>query len=110
MAKKKLKFYSNKISLSGSMYKLHAKETQKCMRHAMIPKYILTPNFGIPTSNYIQICSGLDLARTEARGQGHVDLEPVGDSPGPKMYLHTKWGTATINNIGDLLWVHFFKT
>ena len=26
------------------------------------------------------------------------------------MYLHTKYGTATINNIGSLLWVHFFKT
>ena len=52
----------------------------------------------------------LDLARTETSGQGHSDLEPVGDSPGPKMYLHTKYGTATINNIGDLLWVHFFKT
>ena len=25
------------------------------------------------------------------------------------MYLHTKYGTATINNIGNLLWVHFFK-
>ena len=83
------------------MYKLHFKETQKCMRHAMIPKYILT-NFGIPTSNYIQICSGLDLARTETRGQGHSDLERVGDSPGPKMYLHTKYGIATINYIGDL--------
>ena len=23
------------------------------------------------------------------------------------MYLHTKYGTVTINNIGDLLWVHF---
>ena len=66
--------------------------------------------FGIPTSNYIQIYSGLDLARTETRGQGHIDLEPVGDSPGPKMYLYTKYGTATINNIGDLPWVHFFKT
>ena len=91
------------------MYKLHFKETQKCMRHAMIPKYILT-KFGIPTSNYIRICSGLDLARTEIRGQGHTDMERVGDSPGPKMYLHIKYGTATINNIGDLLWVHFFKT
>ena len=91
------------------MYKLHVKETQKCMRHAMIPKYILTIKFGIPTSNYIKIRSGLDLARTETRGQGHSDLETVGDSPGPKMYLHTKYGTATINNIGDLLWVHFFK-
>ena len=28
------------------MYKLHVKETQRCMRHAMIPKYILTPNLG----------------------------------------------------------------
>ena len=46
--------------------------------------------FGIPTSNYIQICSGLDLARTETRGQGYSGLETVGDSPGPKMYLHTK--------------------
>ena len=23
------------------------------------------------------------------------------------MYLHTKYGATTINNIGDLLWVHF---
>ena len=52
--------------------------------------------FGIPISNYIKICSGLDLARTETRGQGHSDLEPVGDSPGPKLYLHTKCGTAAI--------------
>ena len=28
------------------MYKLHVNLTQKCMRHAMIPKYILTPNLG----------------------------------------------------------------
>ena len=61
---------------------------------------------------YIQICFGLYLARTETRGQGHSDLETVDDSPGlrPKMYLHTKYGTATINDIGDLLRVHFFKT
>ena len=25
------------------------------------------------------------------------------------MYIHTKYGTATINSIGDLLWVHFFQ-
>ena len=25
------------------------------------------------------------------------------------MYLHIKYGNATINNIGDLLWVHFFQ-
>ena len=73
------------------------------------PKIYPHTKFGIFTSNYIQICSGLDFARTEARGQGHSDLETVGDSPGPKMYLHTKYGTAIINNIGDLLWVHFFS-
>ena len=50
----------------------------------------------------------LDL-RMETRGQGHSDLESVGDSQGPKMYLHTTYGTATIYNIGDLLWVHFFQ-
>ena len=38
------------------------------------------------------------------------DLEPVGNSPGPKMYLHTKYGTVTTNNIGDLLSVQFLKT
>ena len=73
------------------------------------PKIYPHTKFGIPTSNYMQKCSGLGLARTETRGQGHSDLEPVGDSPGPKMYLHTKYRTATINNIGDLLWVHFFQ-
>ena len=75
------------------------------MLHAMIPKYTLTPNLGALPQR-----SGLHLTRTETRGQGHSDLETVGDWPVPKMYLHTKYGTATINNIGDLLWVHFFKT
>ena len=64
----------------------------------------------IPTSNYIQICSGLDLAGTETVNPGYSDLETVGGSPEPNMYLHTKYGSATINNIGDLLWVHFFTT
>ena len=80
----------------------------QCMRHAMVPKHILTPNLAFLL--HIQIWSGLDLARTETKGQGHSDLEPVGDSPGPKMYLHTKYETASINIIGDLLRVHFFKT
>ena len=47
--------------------------------------------FRVPTSNCTQICSELDLAITETRGQGDSDLETVGDSPGPKMYLHTKY-------------------
>ena len=49
-------------------------------------------NLRIPTLNYIQICSELDLARTETRGQCHSDMETVGDPPGPKMYLLTKYG------------------
>ena len=74
------------------------------------PKIYPHTKFGIFfTSNYIQICSGLYLARTETRCQGHSNLETVGDSPGPKMYLHIKYGTAIINNIGDLLWVHFSR-
>ena len=39
---------------------------------------------GIESRLYIQICSELDLARTETRGQGHSDLETVGESPGPR--------------------------
>ena len=72
------------------LYKLHVKLTQKCMRHAMIPKYILTPKLGfLPQIIYRY---ELNLARTETRGQGHSDLETFGDSPGSKMYLHTKYG------------------
>ena len=56
------------------------------------PKIYTHTKFRIPTSNCIQISSELDLARTETRGQGHSDLETFGDSPGSKMYLHTKYG------------------
>ena len=55
------------------------------------PKIYPYTKFRIPTSN-IQICSELDLARTETIGQGHSDMETVGDLPGSKMYLHTKYG------------------
>ena len=65
--------------------------------------------FMIPTSNYIQICSKFDLAITETRGQDDSDLETLSDSPGPQdVYTYQIWN-ATINEIGDLLWVHFFK-
>ena len=83
------------------IYKLHVKDPEVYVT-CHDPKIYPHTKFGIPTSNYIQICSGLDLARTETRSQGHSDLEPVGNSPGPKMYLHTKYGTAAINNIGGL--------
>ena len=80
------------------MYKLHVKETQHSKRHTMIPKYILTPNLGF-LPQIIYKYAGLDLASTETTGQGHSDLETIGDSPGSKMYLHTKYGNAVINNI-----------
>ena len=67
-------------------------------------KIYLHTKFGIPTSNCIQICSGLDLARTKTRGQGHSKLETVGDSPVPKMYLHTKYGTATVTGRVVQIW------
>ena len=76
------------------------KRPRSVWAHALIPKYIFTPNLGfLPQIIYIY---ALDSTLLE--------LKPVGDSPGPKMYLHTKYGTATINHIGDLLWVQFFKT
>ena len=58
------------------------------------PKIYPHTKFRIPTSNYIQICSELDLAGTETRGHGHSDLETVGESPRSKMYLHTKYGMS----------------
>ena len=106
----------NKVIKLKLQYFKHVYVQAKCQRDPEVytacldPKIYPHTKFVIPTSNYIQICSELDLSRTETRGQGHSDLEPVGDSPGPKMNLHTKYGTATINNIGDLLWAHFFKT
>ena len=87
------------------MYKLHAKETQKCMRHAMIPKYILT---FLPQTIYRYALGStlLELKRWNQRSR----LQWPGNSWWLVMYLHTKYGSATINNIGDLLWVHFFTT
>ena len=92
-----------------TLYKLHDKETQKCMQHAMIQKYILTPNLGFLPQIHTDVLWA-HLARIITRSQGHSDLETVGDLPGPKMYLYSKYGTATINNIGDLLLVHFSRT
>ena len=79
---------------------MHAYVQATCQRDQEVyatrhdPKIYPHTTLRIPTSNYmyIQICSELDLARTETRGQGHSDLETVGESPGSKMYLHTKYG------------------
>ena len=77
---------------------IHAYVQATCQRDPEVyatchdPKIYTHTKFRVPTSNYIQICSELDHSRTETRGQDHSDLETVGDSPGPKMYLHTKYG------------------
>ena len=105
----------NKVIKQKLQYFKHVYAQATCQRDQEVcatchyPKIYPQAKFRVPTSNYIQIYSGLDLVRTETRGQGHSDLERVGDSPGPKMYLHTKYRTATINNVGDLLWVHFSR-
>ena len=64
------------------------KVTKKCMRHSSTPKCIPTP-----LKFLLQIM--FDLSKIEARGQCHSDLETVGDHGRPKMYSHTKFGTAT---------------
>ena len=105
----------NKVIKLKLQYFKHIYVQATCQRDPEVyatchdPKIYPYTKFGSITSNYIQICSGLDLARTETRCQCHSDMETVGDSPGPKMYLHTKYESATINNIGDLLWVHFSR-
>ena len=77
---------------------IHAYVQATCQRDPEVyatchdPKIYPHTIFRIPTSKYIQIYPELGLAKTETRGQGHSDLETVGDSPGPKMYLQTKYG------------------
>ena len=84
---------NNVIKLKPQCFK-HAYVQATCQRDQEVyatchdPKIYPHTKFRIPTSYYIQICSELDLAITETRGQGHSDLEPVG----PKTYLHTKYG------------------
>ena len=80
----------NKVIKLKLQFFIHAYVQATCQRDPEVyathhePKMYLHIKFRIPTSNYIQICSELDLARTETRGQGHSDLETVGESPGPR--------------------------
>ena len=75
----------NKVMKLKLQYFKHVYVLATCKRDQNVyatshdPKIYPHAKFGIPASNYIQICSGLDLARTETRGQGHSDLEPAGD-------------------------------
>ena len=88
----------NKVIKLKLQFFIHAYVQSTCQRdpevYATRHDHKIYPHtkFRIPTSNYIQICSELDLARTKTRGQCHSDLETVGESPGSKMYLHTKYG------------------
>ena len=91
------------------MYKLHVKLTQKSMRHAMIPKYILTPNLGfLPQIIYRNALSSTLLGlkqevKVTVTWKHFSKLARVED-----VSTYQIWN-ATINKIGDLLWVHFFK-
>ena len=86
------------------MYKQHVKETNKCKRHAMIQKYILTPNLEfLPQIMYRY---ALDSTLLELKQEVKVT---VTWKQLVKMHLHNKYGTATINNVDDLLWVHFSR-
>ena len=88
------------------MYKLHVKETQKCMRHAMIPKYILTPNLGFLPQIIYRYALGSTL----------LELKPEVKVKVTWNQLVTRQGTRciyipnTISNIADQLWVQIFKT
>ena len=84
------------------MYKLHVKETQKCMLHAMIPKYILIPNLGFLPQIIYRYALGLTLLELKPEVKVTVAWKQL-----VMMYLHTKYATAIINDIGDRLWVHF---
>ena len=94
---------------------MHAYVQATCQRDPEVyatrhdPKIYPYTKFRIPTSNYIQICSELDLARNETRGQGHSDLENSWCIARVQDVSTYQIWNATINKIGDLLWVHFFK-
>ena len=47
------------------------------------PKMYLHTKLGFLPKNEINVCSGLDLSRTEDRGQGHSELETVVDTLWP---------------------------
>ena len=90
------------------MFKLHVKETQRCMRHAMIPKYILTPNLGfLPQIIYIYALSST-LLELKPEGKVTVTWKQLANRQPQDVSTYQIWN-ATINKIGDLLWVHFFQ-
>ena len=61
-----------------------------------------TPNFGYLPQIILKICSGHDVSRIEAIGQGLGHIDPKNRDP--KVYPHIKFGIPTSNNIGDMFW------
>ena len=59
----------------------------------------------------MEMSTGVSLLSTaQSLLTGRTIAFPKGLELFKESFLHTKYGTATISNIGDLLWVHFFKT
>ena len=90
------------------MYKLHVKETEKCMRHAMIPKYILTPNLGFLPQIIYRYALSSALLELKPEVNVTVTWKQLVTRQGQDVSTYQIWN-ATINKIGDLLWVHFFQ-
>ena len=84
------------------MYKLHVKEIQKCMRHAMIPKYILIPNLGFLPKIIFRYALGSTLLELKPEVKITVTWKQLVTRQGPRRICYH-------NTIDDLLWVHFFQ-
>ena len=68
------------------------------------PRFIHTPNMGSLPKIILEICSGHDFSRIEARGQGHNDPKIVHDTPGCQgVSTHPIRDCRISNNIGDML-------
>ena len=66
------------------MYKLHDKETQRCMRHAMIQKYILTPNLGFLPQIIYRYALSSTLLELKPEVKVTVTLKQLVNRQGPR--------------------------
>ena len=86
------------------MYKSHVKETQKCMRHAMITKYIFTPNLEFLPQIVYRYALGLTLLELKPEVKDTVSWKQLVTRQGPRcIYIPNMELLPSINNIGDLL-------
>ena len=84
-------------------YKLHVKEAQKCMRHAMIPKYILTPNLGFLPQIIYRYALSSTLLELKPEVKVTVTWKQLVTRQGQDVSTYQLWNAA-IYKIGDLLW------